>query len=210
METNDLLNCADSGALIRSTAEASGETELKQILHTAGITDLTDDALHSACRVLELSRDSRKLMAAFMKEYSECEEYLAEEGIVLTPGEYDLVRDVMNSTVDASLVNEINHINDIASAAAVLKNRGYYHITAEFMRNLMKYAGQLDHPQLMDESASAGFMGSVEKNITYLAAADVISALSSGENPVFRSSDLFAAAGGYELMRKKTKSLHAK
>ena len=131
-----------------------------------------------------------------------------ELGMELTPADYDLIKDIIASAEDTRMDAEMKYAHDNASAAAVLRKYGYYHITEEFLNVIVQYTMLLDQSGVFTEEEyremeRADFTERVSENINQLCAIGVIAALKYGVHTSFELPYLTAIADGSALIRKR-------
>ncbi len=201
-----LLSTMESRTLIRNVSEAQDTAALDSLLRRAGISGYSEAQLRYSMEALKLSRSGSGLIGLFSTEdYPTCADRLAEHGIGITPGEYDLIVDVLRCSSDKAMGAEIDKTDNVNDAAEVLRRFGYYHITASFLQVLVQYAHLLDQAGLLEEEGAGEvtFLQRCRDNISTLCAVGVIASLRYGVETPFTPSYLIAISGGAALVQQR-------
>lgn len=192
--------------LIAAVAAASSPHDLKRVLHTAGISNISEEALTQSYRLLALSQDWDGMLAILCAEnFDDCARKLKMHDIIFSQAEYELIHALVRSALNAPLVAKLRKQNDVDGAVAILHNAGYTAITADFLLAVREHTLRLRDDGLLSaeeiaELAGMDYFGRCRKSINLVFALGTIAGLATGSNVLTDPAFLIAIAGGLGLM----------
>lgn len=193
-------------AFIASVAAASSANDLKRVLHAAGITGFTDEALEENWKNLALSQDWDEVLAILCADDFEIyAQKLAAHGIRAERSEFALIHELVRSAVDAPLVARLRSQTDIEGAMKLLHANGYTAITAEFLLAVREHTLRLRDDGLPGEEdikalSGADFFERCHKSINLIFALGAVAGLAMGADTLTDPAFLVAVAGGVSLI----------
>lgn len=128
-------------ALIEAVAAAEDKDALRELLHSNGIDQLTDEMLDECWRYLALSQDMDAMRDIFSdKDFASCRAKLAAHGIEISQEDYALVSDILSIGQDPGYVRRLMEIETTEDLLAELQKEGYRNVTMEFLDALKENA----------------------------------------------------------------------
>lgn len=193
-------------SFIASVAAASSANDLKRVLHMAGITDFSDEALEENWKNLALSQDWNEVLSILCAEsFESCARKLAVHGIEAKKEEFALIHELVQSAVDAPLVEKLCRQTDIGSVMALFHENGYKAITEEFLLAVREHTLRLRDDGLLSEEDIAALSGQdfferCRKSVNLVFALGSVAGLAMNADALTDPAFLVAVAGGISLM----------
>lgn len=193
-------------AFIASVAAASSQNDLKRVLHGAGITDFSEEALAENWKNLALSQDWNEVLSILCAgDFESCARKLAAHGIKADKEEFALIHELVQSAVDAPLVEKLCRQTDIGSVMALFHENGYTAITEEFLLAVREHTLRLRDDGLLSEediTALSGqdFFERCRKSVNLVFALGTVAGLAMNADALADPAFLVAVAGGISLM----------
>lgn len=191
---------------IASIAAASSANDLKRVLHTAGITDFSEEALEENWKKLALSQDWDEMLSILCAgDFASYEQRLATHGMEAEKEEFALIHELVQSAVDASLVEKLRRQTDIDSVMDIFHENGYTAITAEFLLAVREHTLRLRSDGLLSEEDVAALSGQdfferCRKSVNLVFALGSVAGLAINADALTDTAFLVAVAGGISLM----------
>lgn len=194
------------GSFIASVAAASSANDLKRVLHMAGITDFTDEALEKNWKKLALSQNWDEMLSILCAgDFESYARKLAAHDMEVKKEEFVLIHELVQSAVDAPLVERLRRQTDIDRVMDIFHENGYTAITAEFLLAVREHILRLHDDGLLSEEDVAALSGQdfferCRKSVNLVFALGSIAGLAMNADALTDPAFLVAVAGGISLM----------
>ena len=190
---------------VQKVAQASSVQELQRYLFRGGFPDASQEQLEQAFSVISLSQNWEEVESIIKEEdYREFKKKLAEHDEVAEPAEFDLIRDIVKQAQDQPMLAKMQYVSNQSEAADVLADAGYYHITEQFLGNLLDNYVTLRDQKLLDESSDLlqekDFWESCRKSVNIIFTLGSLAQLRYGTERAFKLSDYIVIAGGMGII----------
>ncbi len=193
-------------SFIASVAAASSANDLKRVLHMAGITGFSEEALEGNWKNLALSQDWDEVLSILCaRDFESCARKLAAHGIEAEQEEFAPIHELVQSAVDAPLVEKLRRQTDIGSVMDIFHESGYRAITEEFLLAVREHTLRLRDDGLLSEediTALSGqdFFERCRKSINLVFALGTVAGLAMNADALTDPAFLVAVAGGISLV----------
>lgn len=193
-------------SFIASVAAASSANDLKRVLHAAGITDFSEEALEENWKYLALSQDWNEMLSILCAgDFESFARKLAAHGIEAEKGEFTLIHELVQSAVDASLVEKLCRQTDIDSVMDIFRENGYTAVTGEFLLAVREHTLRLRDDGLLSEEdikalSGQDFFERCRKSVNLVFALGSVAGLAMNADALTEPAFLIAVAGGISLM----------
>lgn len=191
---------------IASVAAASSANDLKRVLHKAGITDFSEEALEENWKNLALSQDWNEVLSILCAgDFESCARKLAAHGIEADEEEFTLIHELVQSAVDAPLVERLRRQTDMGSVMDIFHESGYTAITEEFLSAVQEHTLRMRDDGLLSEKDIAALSGQdfferCRKSVNLVFALGTIAGLAMNAEVATDPAFLIAVAGGISLI----------
>ncbi len=193
-------------SFIASVAAASSANDLKRVLHMAGITDFTDEALEKNWKKLALSQNWDEMLSILCAgDFESYARKLAAHDMEVKEEEFVLIHELVQSAVDAPLVERLRRQTDIDRVMDIFHENGYTAITAEFLLAVREHILRLHDDGLLSEEDVAALSGQdfferCRKSVNLVFALGSVAGLAMNADALTDPAFLVAVAGGISLM----------